>query len=74
MIERIKPDDARVAEYRMVAEPELAGSLGLFVAEGRLVVRRLIEERRYTLRSVLVSEAAFAHFSHLFGGPDAGRA
>jgi tRNA G18 (ribose-2'-O)-methylase SpoU len=33
-------------------------SRGLFVAEGRLIVRRLIEDRRYTIRSVLVSAAA----------------
>ena len=34
-------------------------SRGLFVAEGRLIVRRLIEDRRHTLRSVLVSGAAY---------------
>lgn len=47
-----------LADYRGVAEPELARVRGLFVAEGRLVVKRLIEERRYTLRSVLLSDAA----------------
>ena len=58
MIERISgATDARVREYRDIADPELVRSRGLFVAEGRLVVRRLIEERRYTLRSLLVSEA-----------------
>jgi tRNA G18 (ribose-2'-O)-methylase SpoU len=34
-------------------------SRGLFVAEGRLIVRRLIEDRRHTLRSLLVSDAAY---------------
>jgi tRNA G18 (ribose-2'-O)-methylase SpoU len=53
------PADPRVADYRVVAEPELVRSRGLFVAEGRLVVRRLIEERRYRLRSVLVSPASY---------------
>jgi tRNA G18 (ribose-2'-O)-methylase SpoU len=52
------PTDPRVSEYRDIAEPELVRSRGLFVAEGRLVVRRLLEERRYAVRSMLVSEAA----------------
>lgn len=53
-------DDPRIADYRDIAEAELVRSRGLFVAEGRIVVRRLIEDRRYTLRSVLVSDAAHA--------------
>lgn len=60
-------DDPRVAEYRMVADPELVGRRGLFVAEGRLVVQRLIEDGRFSVRSVLVSETAFAALSPLFG-------
>jgi tRNA G18 (ribose-2'-O)-methylase SpoU len=51
-------DDPRVADYRVVSEPELARRRGLFVAEGRLVLQRLIAERRYVLRSVLVNDAA----------------
>ena len=53
------PNDPRVVDYRDIAEHELVRSRGLFVAEGRLVVRRLIEGRRHTLHSVLVSEAAY---------------
>jgi len=53
------PDEPCIADYRDIAEHELVRSRGLFVAEGRLVVRRLIEDRRYVLRSVLVSEAAY---------------
>jgi len=52
--------DPRVADYRDVREPELVRGRGLFVAEGRLVVRRLIEDARYEVRSVLVTEAARA--------------
>lgn len=52
-------DDPRVVDYRDIAEHELVRSRGLFVAEGRLVVGRLIEDRRHTLRSVLVNEAAY---------------
>jgi tRNA G18 (ribose-2'-O)-methylase SpoU len=51
-------DDPRLADYRGVSDPELARSRGLFVAEGRLVLKRLIADGRYRLRSVLVSEAA----------------
>ena len=59
MIERIKdPGDPRLADYRAVGEPELARARGLFIAEGRQVVRRLIEERRYLIQSVLVNDAA----------------
>jgi len=53
------PNDPRVVDYHDMAEHELVRSRGLFIAEGRLVVRRLIEGRRHTLRSVLVSEAAY---------------
>jgi tRNA G18 (ribose-2'-O)-methylase SpoU len=58
-IERLdRSDDPRVSEYRDIAEPELLRSRGLIVAEGRLIVRRLLEDRRYTIRSILISEAA----------------
>jgi tRNA G18 (ribose-2'-O)-methylase SpoU len=51
-------DDPRVVEYRAVSDPELARSRGLFVAEGRLVLRRLIEDDHFAIRSVLLSPAA----------------
>jgi tRNA G18 (ribose-2'-O)-methylase SpoU len=57
-IERVVPGDPRLADYANVPDPELVRRRGLFVAEGRLVVRRLIEDGRYRLRSLLVSEAA----------------
>lgn len=47
-----------MAEYASVADPELARSLGLFVAEGRLVVRRVIDDGRYSIRSILLSQTA----------------
>jgi tRNA G18 (ribose-2'-O)-methylase SpoU len=60
MIERIRGHhDPRVAEYRDVAEPELVKSRGLFVAEGRTVLKRVVEAARYQVRSVLVNDAAF---------------
>ena len=59
MFERILTiDDPRVAAYRGVSDPELLRSRNLFVAEGRIVVARLIEDGRWPVRSVLVSDAA----------------
>lgn len=51
-------DDPRVADYRNVPEPELLRTRGVFVAEGRQVVRHLLGSARYRTRSVLVSPAA----------------
>ena len=52
------PDDPRVSAYRSVMDPDLIRARGLFVAEGRLVVERLIAEGRYAIQSLLLSEAA----------------
>jgi tRNA G18 (ribose-2'-O)-methylase SpoU len=50
--------DARLADYRAVAEPRLAAAHGMFIAEGRLVVGRLLGSARFATRSVLVTEPA----------------
>jgi len=52
------PDDPRVAEYRGLGDGELMRARGVFVAEGRIVVQRLLEDGQYALRSLLVSPAA----------------
>jgi tRNA G18 (ribose-2'-O)-methylase SpoU len=58
-IERLtNPFDPRVADYRHIAEADLVKSRGLFVAEGRLVVKRLIEDG-HRFRSVLVNDTAY---------------
>jgi tRNA G18 (ribose-2'-O)-methylase SpoU len=54
------PDDPRIDDYRAVGEPDLARRRGLFVAEGRFVVERLIASERFGIRSILLSHAAFA--------------
>jgi tRNA G18 (ribose-2'-O)-methylase SpoU len=58
VIESATLDDPRLAPYRAVADPDALMERRLFVAEGRLVVRRLIEKRRFALHSVLVTPAA----------------
>jgi tRNA G18 (ribose-2'-O)-methylase SpoU len=65
-----RADDPRVREYRAVSEPELARDSGLFVAEGRLVVRRVIEDGRCRVRSLLLSEAAHRDLEPVLGRLD----
>ena len=52
------PDDPRIAEYRDVADHDRLVAQGLFVAESRLVVERLIDDR-FHIRSLLLNRAAF---------------
>jgi tRNA G18 (ribose-2'-O)-methylase SpoU len=51
-------DDERLADYRNIPDADLVERRGIFVAEGRLVVRRLLEESPLAARSVMVTEAA----------------
>jgi tRNA G18 (ribose-2'-O)-methylase SpoU len=52
------PGDIRIAEYRNIPDPDLMVRHGLFVAEGRIVVERLLTRSRFQTRSVLVTPAA----------------
>jgi tRNA G18 (ribose-2'-O)-methylase SpoU len=71
-VERIDcATDPRLAPYRDVGDGELLRARGLFVAEGRLVVRRAIEDRRYAIRSVLVNDAALRDLAPAFEMLDA---
>jgi tRNA G18 (ribose-2'-O)-methylase SpoU len=59
-VERIdSAHDPRVASYRGVRDGELLRAHGLFVAEGRYVVRRVVEDGRYRVQSMLVNDAAW---------------
>jgi tRNA G18 (ribose-2'-O)-methylase SpoU len=49
------PADPRLADYREVRERDLAGRDG-FIAEGQVVLEKLIHGGRHPLRSVLVAE------------------
>lgn len=57
------PDDVRLDEYRNIPDSELVERRGRFVAEGRLVVTRLLAERTLVTRSVMVTETARASLS-----------
>ena len=52
------PDDQRLEPYRHVADSVWLNERGLFVAEGRLVVERLLALDTYEVRSILVNHAA----------------
>ena len=60
MAERLEdPADPRAADYAHIGDPAWLRDRGLFVAEGRLVVERLIAAGRFTLRSILLTSPAF---------------
>lgn len=59
-------DDPRIGAYRNLRDRTLRGE-NLFVAEGRVVARRLLESR-FEVESVLVSEADAAPFAPLAVG------
>jgi tRNA G18 (ribose-2'-O)-methylase SpoU len=61
----LAPGDPRLDPYRHVGDPAWLRGRGLFVAEGRLVVERLLEDPRYVLHSIAVTPAAFAAMTHL---------
>ncbi len=52
--------DPRLSDYRAVSRPSLAAERGLYVAEGRLVVERVIAAQPTAVRSLLLNPAAFA--------------
>ena len=61
-----RPDDRRLEEYRNIRDPELLKRHGLFMAEGRLVVERLLDSARegHHVKSLLVNDAALAGLEH----------
>ncbi len=56
IIRILDPDDARIAAYRDIRERDLVGRQGRFVAEGRVVLRALLESGRFETESILVLE------------------
>ena len=53
------PEDPRLSDYRDVRERDLAGRDG-FMAEGQVVLEKLVRGGRHKLRSVLVAEKRMA--------------
>ena len=67
----LSPEDPRLDLYRGLTDRALLRTAGVFMAEGRLVVHRLVESGRFTVRSLLLSPAAAAEAADLLSGrPD----
>ena len=72
MIQRIESaEDPRLAPYRHVANPRWIRERQMFVAEGRLVVERLLALGRFELHSILVNPAAHAAMGAVLTAVDA---
>ena len=50
------PDDPRLAPYRDIRERDLVGRDREFIAEGKVVVERLLAGSRHQARSLLIAE------------------
>lgn len=62
------PDDPRIADYRGVRERDLVGREGRFVAEGLVVLEKLVAAGRHPLRSVLAAEHRVAAVAERLAG------
>ena len=73
MIEPVAdPDDPRLAPYRAIKERDLVGRGGLFIAEGRVVLEKLVAAGRHPVRSVLVAEKRLESLAGVLAGLPAG--
>ncbi|HEX5263517.1 MAG TPA: RNA methyltransferase [Phenylobacterium sp.] len=67
------PDDPRLADYREVRERDLIGRKRAFIAEGLVVLEKLVASGRHPISSVLVAEKRAPALAALFAqlGEDA---
>jgi tRNA G18 (ribose-2'-O)-methylase SpoU len=71
-VERIDcANDPRAAAYRDLRDADLLRERGLFAAEGRVIVRRVIEDGRYAVHSLLVNDAALRDLERAIARLDA---
>lgn len=72
IVERIaSATDPRLAPYLAVRERDLVGREGLFVAEGEVVVRVLLERSPFRVRSLLLEERRVAPMEDVLARVDA---
>ena len=62
------PEDPRIADYRDVRERDLVGRRGLFVAEGAVVLGRLVASPRFETVSVLIAEKRLERLATVLAG------
>ena len=55
----VDAQDPRVSAYRNIGDAALLRERGLFIAEGRLLVERVLGDRRCALESLLLNRASF---------------
>lgn len=60
--------DARLSDYAGVRAPALLIERGLLIAEGRFVVRRLLESQRIAAKSLLLNDASLKWFTETLAG------
>lgn len=60
------PDDPRIESYRHIRERDLVGRQGLFVAEGRVVLEKLLTSQAYRPLSLLITEKRVASLEPLY--------
>jgi tRNA G18 (ribose-2'-O)-methylase SpoU len=60
------PDDPRVAPYRDIRERDLVGRHGSFIAEGQVVVERLLASSRHAAQSLLIAAHRIDRLAHLW--------
>ena len=63
--------DPRIAGFRDARDGDLRRRAGLFLAEGRLLVRRLLETRRFPVQSLLLTPPALDDLRDLLADDDA---
>jgi tRNA G18 (ribose-2'-O)-methylase SpoU len=63
--------DSRLAAYASLGDARALLARGLFVAEGRFVVQRLLEAARFPIESLLLNDAALAALAPWLGGLEA---
>ena len=68
------PTDPRIADYGLARDGQLRRHHGLFLAEGRLVVRRLLDASRFRIRSLLSTRRALDDLLDVLAGRDSLRA
>jgi tRNA G18 (ribose-2'-O)-methylase SpoU len=64
-------DDPRLEAYRDITSPDALSARGLFVAEGRLVVDRLVRGGRHLVHSLLLTDTAAAAMAPTLAALDA---
>jgi tRNA G18 (ribose-2'-O)-methylase SpoU len=62
------PADPRIAAYRAIRERDLVGREGLFIAEGEVVVRVLVERSLHPPVSLLIAEKRVGGLADLIAG------